>query len=49
MKLSKEDRIFAIPAGSALVYDGGALSAIGEVYLFQDGEKTLAELPLRVN
>jgi cyanophycinase-like exopeptidase len=49
MRLSEEDRIFAIPAGSALVYDGGALSAIGEVYLFQDGEKTLAELPLRVN
>lgn len=49
MKLSKEDRIFAIPAGSALVYDGGALSAIGEVFLFMDGEKTLAKLPLTTN
>jgi cyanophycinase-like exopeptidase len=39
IRLSKEERIFAIPAGSALVYDGGALSAIGEVFLFMDGEK----------
>ncbi len=46
IRLSKEERIFAIPAGSALVYDRGALSAIGKVFLFQNGEKALAELPL---
>ena len=38
--LSKEERIYAIPERSALVYDNGALTAIGNVYLFQNGEKT---------
>jgi hypothetical protein len=39
-ELSKEGRIYGIPAGSALVYKDGALSFIGEVCLFEDGTKT---------
>lgn len=42
-KLSKEERIYAIPARSALVYDNGDLSFMGEVYLFQNGEKSLIQ------
>ena len=38
-RLSKEETIYAIPERSALVYDNGALSFIGDVYLFQNGEK----------
>jgi len=41
-KLSKEEKIYAIPERSALVYEDGALSFMGEVYLFQNGEKTRA-------
>jgi dipeptidase E len=41
-KLSKEEKIYAIPERSALVYDNGALSFIRDVYLFQNGEKTRA-------
>ena len=39
-KLSDKRRIYAIPERCALVYCNGALSFIGEVYLFQDGRKT---------
>ena len=42
-RLSKEETIYAIPERSALVYDDGCLSFMGEVYLFQNGEKTLAD------
>jgi peptidase E len=42
-RLSKEETIYAIPERSALVYDNGALSFIGNVYLFQNGEKTRAD------
>lgn len=38
--LSTGGRIFAIPEGSALVSDDGTLKSIGDVYLFQNGEKT---------
>ena len=38
--LSKREKIYAIPEGSALVYDEGTLSFMGNVYLFQNGEKT---------
>jgi dipeptidase E len=38
-RLSKEDKIFAIPERSALVYDDGYLSFMGDVYVFQNGEK----------
>jgi peptidase E len=41
--LSKKEMIYAIPERSALVYDDGCLSFMGEVYLFQNGEKTLAD------
>jgi dipeptidase E len=41
-KLSKEEKIYAIPERSALVYDNGAMSFIRDVYLFQNGEKTRA-------
>jgi peptidase E len=39
-RLSKEEKIYAIPERSALVYDNGAFSFMGDVYLFQNGEKT---------
>ena len=42
-RLSKEETIYAIPERSALVYDNGALSFIGDVYLFQNGEKIRAD------
>jgi peptidase E len=38
--LSKKEKIYAIPERSALVYDEGTLSFMGNVYLFQNGEKT---------
>jgi peptidase E len=42
-RLSKEETIYAIPERSALVYDNDTLSFIGNVYLFQNGEKTRAD------
>jgi dipeptidase E len=39
-RLSKEEKIYGIPERSALVYDGGHLSFMGDVYVFQNGEKT---------
>jgi peptidase E len=42
-RLSKEEKIYAIPERSALVYDNGALSFMGDVYLFKNGEKTTAD------
>jgi len=42
-RLSKEEKIYAIPERSALVYDNGALSFMGDIYLFQNGEKTHAD------
>jgi len=41
--LSKKETIYAIPERSALVYDDGCLSFMGEVYLFQNGKKILAD------
>jgi peptidase E len=38
-RLSKEEKIYAIPERSALVYDNGCLSFMGNVYVFQNGEK----------
>jgi dipeptidase E len=38
-RFSKEETIYAIPERSALVYDGGSLSFMGDVYIFQNGEK----------
>jgi peptidase E len=42
-RLSKEERIYAIPERSALVYDSGHFSFMGNVYLFQNGEKSRAD------
>ena len=33
------DKIFAVPRGSALVYNRGCLSVINDVFYFQNGEK----------
>ena len=41
-RLSKEERIYAIPECAALVYDRACLSFIGDVYVFNKGEKTHA-------
>jgi peptidase E len=41
-RLSQQEKIYAIPERAALVYDNGALSFMGDVYLFQNGEKTRA-------
>jgi dipeptidase E len=38
-KLSKNEKFYAIPQRSALVYDNGVLSFVGEVFLFENGEK----------
>jgi peptidase E len=37
--LSWGEKIFAIPERAALVYEGGKLGVIGEVYLLRDGER----------
>ena len=42
-RLSKEEKIYAIPERAALVYDNGCLSFMGDVYLFENGEKALAD------
>ena len=41
-RLSKEEKIYAIPERSALVYDNGHLSFMGNVYIFQNGERIRA-------
>ena len=40
-RLSTQEKIYAIPEGSALVYSNGACSFLGEVYLFENGVKRL--------
>ncbi len=40
-RLSRNEKIYAIPMGSALVYDNGVCSSIGEVYLFENGKKRM--------
>ena len=44
--LPRGEKIYAIPERSALVCGNGALNAIGNVHLFQNGEKTV--LPSRL-
>ena len=39
-KLSETEKIYAIPSRAALVCDNGVLSFVGEVFLFENGEKT---------
>jgi dipeptidase E len=38
MELSKKKKIYAVPEGSALIYNNGVCSFIGKVFLFADGE-----------
>ena len=40
-ELSMDQDIFAVPKGSALVYDNGNLSAINHAYLFHKGERQI--------
>ncbi len=42
-RLSLHEKIFAVPMGSALVYENGACSLIGDVYLFEDGKRRKLE------
>ena len=42
-RLSKTGKIYAIPQRAALVFDDGALSFFGDVFLFENGEKTVAK------
>jgi peptidase E len=37
--LSKGEKIYAVPSRSAIIYDNGECSIIGEAYLFEDGQK----------
>ena len=41
VELSKTEDIFAVPKGSALVYENGKLSVINNVYLFHNGERQI--------
>jgi len=41
LELSKTEDIYAVPKGSALVYDSGSLTAINNVYLFHKGERRI--------
>ena len=38
-KFSEAEKIYAISSRAALVYDSGVLSAVGEVFLFENGGK----------
>ncbi len=40
-QLSRQEKIYAVPEGSALVYNNGACSFMGEVYLFENGTKRM--------
>ena len=37
--LSMQEKIYAVPMASAIVYENGACSFIGDVYLFENGKK----------
>ncbi|MBE3116967.1 Type 1 glutamine amidotransferase-like domain-containing protein [Candidatus Bathyarchaeota archaeon] len=39
MLLSEQEKVFAVPKGSAIVYHNGNLSFVNSVYLFQNGAK----------
>jgi len=41
LELSKTEDIYAVPKGSALVYDNSSLTAINNVYLFHKGERRI--------
>ncbi|MDR0460560.1 MAG: Type 1 glutamine amidotransferase-like domain-containing protein [Nitrososphaerota archaeon] len=46
--LSLAERIFAVPKGSALVYDKNRLTCINQVYLFENGKRQKCDVPLSV-
>ena len=37
--LSNKEKIYAVPMGSALIYENGVYSSIGDVYFFENGKK----------
>ena len=39
--LSRQEKIYAVPEGSAIVYSNGVCSFMGEVYLFENGTKRM--------
>ena len=39
LALSRGEKIYAVPSKSAIVYEDGVCSLIGEAYLFENGEK----------
>jgi len=40
-RLSRREKIYAVPEGSAIVYNNDACSFMGEVYLFENGKKRM--------
>jgi peptidase E len=40
LALSRGEKIYAVPSKSAIVYEDGVCSLIGEAYLFEDGKKS---------
>ncbi len=40
LRLSRGEKIYAVPSRSAIVYDNGVCQVLGETYLFEDGQKT---------
>jgi len=40
LRLSKGEKIYAVPSRSAIIYANGVCSVIGEAYLFEEGQKT---------
>jgi len=40
-RLSRQEKIYAVTEGSALVYNNGSCSFVGEVYLFENGLKRM--------
>ena len=39
LSLSEKEKIYAVPEGSALIYNNGSCSFIGNVYLFENGQR----------
>ncbi len=39
LRLSKSGKVYALPEGAALVFNNGLMSFVGDVFLFENGEK----------
>jgi len=39
LRFSEQEKVYAVPQNSALVFDNGALEVLGEVFLFENGQK----------